>query len=99
MVLQSKIGSYKMTAKAQQKNLTKDKLPSKLPKKKKNYCDDCLYYWCEKRSIVTFCTMKSKGLFECKSCMAKIIGSFEKELLCTDERLSKKIELIPLPSS
>ncbi|NHJ46679.1 MAG: hypothetical protein FK733_02715 [Asgard group archaeon] len=38
-----------------------------------NYCSDCIYDWCSKRSKVQFCTMKSKGFFECKSCMLKLI--------------------------
>ncbi|MBN1327964.1 MAG: hypothetical protein JXA54_00700 [Candidatus Heimdallarchaeota archaeon] len=34
-----------------------------------DYCNDCLYDWCTKRSLVVFCTMKTKGLFECKTCL------------------------------
>ncbi|MBD3192407.1 MAG: hypothetical protein GF308_17340 [Candidatus Heimdallarchaeota archaeon] len=33
-----------------------------------NYCEGCRYTWCSNRSQVVLCTMKSKGLFECKSC-------------------------------
>ncbi|NHJ83989.1 MAG: hypothetical protein FK734_00920 [Asgard group archaeon] len=45
-----------------------------------NYCSDCIYDWCTARTKVKFCTMKTKGLFECRSCMLKIIGSFENTL-------------------
>jgi hypothetical protein len=38
-----------------------------------DYCSDCIYDWCSKRSKVQFCTMKTKGFFECKSCMQKLI--------------------------
>ena len=38
-----------------------------------NYCSDCIYNWCKKRQKVVFCTMKSKGFFECKACMLKLI--------------------------
>ena len=42
-----------------------------------DYCSDCLYQWCSKRSQVTYCTMKSKGLFECKSCLLKLSERYE----------------------
>jgi hypothetical protein len=38
-----------------------------------DYCSDCIYHWCSKRSKVLFCTLKSKGFFECKSCMLKLV--------------------------
>ena len=41
------------------------------------FCNDCLYNWCSKRGKVTYCTMKSKGLFECKSCMIKLLKTTE----------------------
>ncbi|NHJ39583.1 MAG: hypothetical protein FK731_06070 [Asgard group archaeon] len=41
-----------------------------------NYCSDCIYHWCSKRSKVIFCSMKTKGLFECKSCMLKLIKQY-----------------------
>ena len=96
MILQILIGSIKMASKAQQKNLIRSELSKQTSKERLSYCDDCLYHWCKKRSTVTFCTMKSKGLFECKSCMSKIIGSFEKEFLYTGNRSLKKIEVISL---
>ena len=39
---------------------------------KETYCNDCLYTWCKQRAKVTYCTMKTKGLFECESCLAKM---------------------------
>ena len=45
-----------------------------------NYCSDCLYHWCKQRTKVTFCTLKSKGLFECRSCLLKLLGN-QSELL------------------
>ena len=45
-----------------------------------NYCSDCLYHWCEQRAKVSFCTMKTKGLFECRSCLLKLLGN-QSELL------------------
>jgi hypothetical protein len=41
-----------------------------------NYCSDCIYHWCTKKSKVVFCTLKTKGLFECKSCMIKLIERY-----------------------
>ena len=41
-------------------------------KRENNYCEDCIYYWCVLRSKVNMCTMKTKGLFECKSCYRKL---------------------------
>ncbi len=38
-----------------------------------DFCSDCLYDWCTNRSAITFCTMKVKGLFECKSCILKLL--------------------------
>lgn len=38
-----------------------------------SYCSDCLYDWCASKDKVTFCTQKSKGLFECKSCLSKLM--------------------------
>ena len=43
-----------------------------------NYCSDCIYHWCAKRSQVTYCTMKSKGFFECRSCILKMMNQYEK---------------------
>lgn len=45
-----------------------------------SYCNDCLYDWCEQRAKVSFCTMKTKGLFECRSCLLKLLGN-QSELL------------------
>ena len=42
---------------------------------KETYCTDCLYTWCKQRTKVTYCMMKTKGLFECESCLAKIQGN------------------------
>lgn len=42
-----------------------------------DYCSDCIYHWCTERSKVTFCTMKSKGLFECRSCILKMMNQYE----------------------
>ena len=50
-----------------------------------DFCSDCLYNWCTKRGNVTYCTMKSKGLFECRSCMLKIMNAYDKELLLEEE--------------
>ena len=50
-----------------------------------NFCDDCLYNWCTKRGNVSYCTMKSKGLFECRSCMLKIMNAYDRELLLEEE--------------
>jgi len=46
-----------------------------------NYCTDCLYDWCSKRNKVVFCTMKTKGLFECRSCILKMLGIYEREFV------------------
>ncbi|MHA1125026.1 MAG: hypothetical protein ACTSO7_09600 [Candidatus Heimdallarchaeota archaeon] len=51
-----------------------------------NYCSDCLYDWCEQRTKVTFCTMKTKGLFECRSCLLMLVGN-QSELLDVEMNL------------
>ena len=61
-----------------------------------DYCNDCLYSWCSKRDKVTYCTMKSKGLFECRSCMIKLMSAYEKELLLNTETKMTKKENITL---
>jgi len=38
-----------------------------------DFCHDCLFSWCALRNNVTYCSMKSKGFFECKSCIAKLV--------------------------
>jgi len=53
-----------------------------------NYCSDCLYHWCKQRAKVTFCTMKSKGLFECRSCLLKLFGN-QSELLEVEMNISQ----------
>ncbi|HUT82408.1 MAG TPA: hypothetical protein VMZ29_14500 [Candidatus Bathyarchaeia archaeon] len=40
-----------------------------------DFCSDCLYDWCTIRSSVVFCTMKTRGLFECKKCIMKLSNS------------------------
>lgn len=60
------------------------------------FCNDCLYSWCSKRNKVSYCSMKSKGLFECRSCMIKLMSAYEKELQINDETKivdNKKISL------
>jgi hypothetical protein len=37
-----------------------------------NFCEDCIYSWCATRNKVSFCSLKVKGFFECKSCMLKL---------------------------
>ncbi|NHJ32978.1 MAG: hypothetical protein FK732_08950 [Asgard group archaeon] len=68
-----------MASKTQQKacNLVKGAL--KFEEGLDTYCTDCLYDWCSKRNKVIFCTMKSKGLFECRSCILKMLGTYERE--------------------
>ncbi len=61
-----------------------------------DYCNDCLYSWCSKRDQVSYCTMKSKGLFECRSCMIKLMSAYEKELLINDETKMTKSENLTL---
>jgi hypothetical protein len=55
-----------------------------------NYCSDCLYHWCKQRAKVSFCTMKSKGLFECRSCLLKLLGN-QTELLEVEMKLSHEM--------
>ena len=61
-----------------------------------DYCYDCLYSWCSKRDQVSYCSMKSKGLFECRSCMIKLMNAYEKELLINSETKLTKNEKITL---
>ena len=61
-----------------------------------DYCGDCLYNWCTKRGNVSYCTMKSKGLFECRSCMLKIMTAYDKEILLEDEAKISPKEKLPL---
>ncbi len=61
-----------------------------------DFCNDCLYSWCSKRDMVSYCTMKSKGLFECRSCMIKLMSAYEKELLISDETKTTENKKIPL---
>lgn len=61
-----------------------------------DFCNDCLYSWCSKRGKVSYCSMKSKGLFECRSCMIKLMNTYERELLITDETKNTKNEKITL---
>ncbi len=88
-----------MASKTQLKNYQINRSQYKTNDQKKNYCNDCLYHWCKNRTKVTFCTMKSKGLFECKSCMLIIIGSCEKEFLYTDEKIIEKAEIISVTTN
>lgn len=69
----------KMVSKTQQKALVLTKVTLKDEEGLDTYCTDCLYDWCSKRNKVIFCTMKSKGLFECRSCILKMLGSYERE--------------------
>ncbi len=56
-----------------------------------DFCNECLYSWCSKRDKVSYCTMKSKGLFECRSCMIKLMSAYEKEILISAEiKIAKK---------
>ena len=69
----------KMASKTQQKSFELSKVSLKTLQELDTYCTDCLYDWCSKRNKVIFCTMKSKGLFECRSCMLKMLGTYERE--------------------
>ncbi len=69
----------KMASKTQQKNFELSKVSLKTVEEFDTYCTDCLYDWCSKRNKVIFCTMKSKGLFECRSCILKMLGTYERE--------------------
>ena len=44
------------------------------------YCDECIYHWCVLRAKVNMCTMKTKGLFECRSCYVKLHGNRDEKL-------------------
>ena len=68
-----------MASKTQQKNFELSKVSLKTVEGIDTYCTDCLYDWCSKRNKVIFCTMKSKGLFECRSCILIMLGTYERE--------------------
>lgn len=69
----------KMASKTQQKSFELSKVSLKTVEELDTYCTDCLYDWCSKRNKVIFCTMKSKGLFECRSCILIMLGTYERE--------------------
>lgn len=58
------------------------------------YCNDCVYTWCSKRSEVTFCTMKTKGLFECRSCILMMMNQFEKTSINSKIEIERELERI-----
>lgn len=68
-----------MASKTQQKSFELSKVSLKIVTELDTYCTDCLYDWCSKRNKVIFCTMKSKGLFECRSCILIMLGTYERE--------------------
>ena len=68
-----KMAEAKIKAKSNKKSSNNDQLVT-------DYCDDCLYNWCTKRNKVTYCSMKTKGLFECRLCILKLMSSYEKEI-------------------
>lgn len=63
-----------MGIKTQDDIISISKIIKIIDKVKTDYCNDCLYSWCNKRAQVTFCTQKNKGFFECKSCMIKLLA-------------------------
>ncbi len=69
----------KMASKTQQKSFVLSKVSLKTVTELDTYCTDCIYDWCSKRNKVIFCTMKSKGLFECRSCILIMLGTYERE--------------------
>ncbi|NHJ03687.1 MAG: hypothetical protein EAX90_02610 [Candidatus Heimdallarchaeota archaeon] len=58
------------------------------------YCNDCVYTWCSKRSEVIFCTMKTKGLFECRSCILKMMSHYEKMSIDSKIEIERELERI-----
>jgi len=58
------------------------------------YCNDCVYTWCTNRSEVTFCTMKTKGLFECRSCILKMMSQYEKISIDSKIEIERELERI-----
>ena len=58
-----------------------------------SYCSDCLYHWCKQRAKVSFCTMKTKGLFECRSCLLKLLGN-QSELLEVEMNINHDMKVM-----
>ncbi len=73
----------KMASKTQRKITVLSSAIFDLEEEINNYCTDCLYEWCSKRNSVILCTMKTKGLFECRSCILKMLGTYEREFVGT----------------
>ena len=82
----------KMASKTQQKIIDLTNVTLKTEEGLDNYCTDCLYDWCSKRNKVIFCTMKSKGLFECRSCILKILGTYEREYVGISTKSLKTVK-------